>query len=551
MPTSASPPIRHKPWMLVIVVLGAALRFVPIWFGLPFDRARPDEETAIGHAVAVLGGDPNPHFFDWPSLTFYLFAAAFAVASWIHRLLSLDPALTVNEQYLVARGVVALAGTLTILVLFALTRSVAGETTALVASFFLAVATLHVRESHFAMTDVLMTLFVTVALTLLARALATPTDTRSGHAIGIASFLGAGFAGGLAASTKYSGAAILAALAAAQYVVVRDANRTPWKSRTWAPATAFIVAFACGFVAATPFALIDYRSFSSGLVFDVTHLSTGHAGPDLGRGWSYHLRRSLPAALGLPVFIAAILGAIRVATMCERGALITGAFCAALYMLLAPGRTVFFRYILPIVPAACLFAALAVQHAADWLARRAHVSTRALVVPLALAVSIPAFVNSVWMDALLAKTDTRVLAGRWLAGRVKPDDSLYDAGGAYAGASLVGLSVHRWNVETFDPTQNAFTNSSDRLPDWLVVPESPLVYGSVPPGLRQLAAEKYELAQTIPATRLQNDASVYDLQDAFFLPMSGFQTVIRPGPTIRIFRRLQPPQRSRHGTNRP
>jgi hypothetical protein len=542
MASSPRPPIRYKPWLLIIVLLGAALRFVPIWFGLPFDRARPDEETAIGHAVAVLGGDPNPHFFDWPSLTFYLFAAAFAVASWIHRLLALDPALTVNEQYLIARGVVALAGTLTIVVLVDLARSVADETTALVASFFLAVATLHVRESHFAMTDVLMTLFTTTSLALLVRPLTTLVDSGSVQAIGIASFVSAGFAGGLAASTKYSGAAILAAFAASAYIWTREANRMPSRLQIWTPAVALVVSFACGFVAATPFALLDYRSFSSGLAFDVTHLSTGHAGPDLGRGWSYHLKRSLPTALGLPVSLAAIPGAIRMATTHARAALITGAFCAALYTLLAPGRTVFFRYILPIGPLACLCAAVAVRHAADWLAPRARLPRHALAVALAIAISVPTLVNSVWMDVLLAKTDTRVLAGKWLAARVKPEESLYDAGGAYAGASLVGLSVHRWTVETFDPTRNAFTNSSGRLPDWLVLPESPLVYGTVPTDLRRLAAEKYELAQTIPATRLHNDATVYDLQDAFFLPMSGFGTVIRPGPTIRIFRRLQSPR---------
>ena len=540
MPNAEERPCRYKPWLLIIVLLGAVLRFVPVWFGLPFDRARPDEETAIGHAVAVLGGDPNPHFFDWPSLTFYLFAAAFAVASWIHRLLALDPALTVNEQYLVARGCVALAGTVTIVVLFDLARSVAGETTALVASFFLTVATLHVRESHFAMTDVLMTLFTTTSLALLVRPLTTLAHTGSVQAIGIASFVGAGLAGGLAASTKYSGAAILAAFAASEYIWTREANRMASRVRIWTPALALVVSFACGFVAATPFALIDYRLFSSGLVFDVTHLSTGHAGPDLGRGWSYHLERSLPTALGLPVFAAAMLGAIRMATTYARAALIIGVFCAALYTLLAPGRTVFFRYVLPIVPLACVSAAVVVQYAADQLARRVRVSSRTLVVVLAFAVSVPTLVNSVWMDVLLEKTDTRVLAGRWLAARVKPEESLYDAGGAYAGASLVGLSMHRWTVETFDPTRNAFTNSSGRLPDWLVLPESPLVYGTVPMDLRRLSAEKYELAQTIPATRLQNDASVYDLQDAFFLPMSGFATVIRPGPTIRIYRRSRP-----------
>lgn len=74
-----------------IVLIGALLRIVPIWFGLPYSHARPDEETAVGHAVAVLGGDLNPHFFHWPSLIFYGLAVPFAAASWIRAALSLDP----------------------------------------------------------------------------------------------------------------------------------------------------------------------------------------------------------------------------------------------------------------------------------------------------------------------------------------------------------------------------------------------------------------------------------------------------------------------------
>ena len=64
-----------------IVLLGAALRLYPIWFGLPYPHARPDEETTLGHAMAILAGDPNPHFFNWPSLTFYALAGVFRIAS--------------------------------------------------------------------------------------------------------------------------------------------------------------------------------------------------------------------------------------------------------------------------------------------------------------------------------------------------------------------------------------------------------------------------------------------------------------------------------------
>ena len=72
-------------WLALIVVFGAALRFVPIWFGLPFPHARPDETVALGLANSVRGGDLNPHFFHWPSLTIYIFAALNAAASAIRR----------------------------------------------------------------------------------------------------------------------------------------------------------------------------------------------------------------------------------------------------------------------------------------------------------------------------------------------------------------------------------------------------------------------------------------------------------------------------------
>nr|MBA2260238.1 hypothetical protein [Acidobacteriota bacterium] len=57
-------------WLVVIVGLGAILRLFPIWFGLPYMGARPDEEVATGIARRMLAaGDFNPHFFHWPSLT--------------------------------------------------------------------------------------------------------------------------------------------------------------------------------------------------------------------------------------------------------------------------------------------------------------------------------------------------------------------------------------------------------------------------------------------------------------------------------------------------
>src|SRR5262245_18398549 len=117
--------------LIAIVLVAAALRFYPIWFGLPYPHARPDEETAVGLALSMQNGDLNPRFFHWPSLTFYLFATLFAAASAVRRLLSFEP-LDAAGYVLLARGFVALCGTLTIVVLFSLAKRVADTAVALI-----------------------------------------------------------------------------------------------------------------------------------------------------------------------------------------------------------------------------------------------------------------------------------------------------------------------------------------------------------------------------------------------------------------------------------
>jgi hypothetical protein len=172
-----------------IVLLGAALRLFPIWFGLPYPHARPDEETTLGHAMAILAGDPNPHFFNWPSLTFYVLAGCSgsrppscrrsrrpATSSWRARR---SPSRG-RRRSSSSRGS---------------RRAPRIARRPFWRAGFLSVAVLHVRESHFALTDVLMTLLVTASLAVLVEALETGS---------IRQMALAGLLGGLATSTKYN-----------------------------------------------------------------------------------------------------------------------------------------------------------------------------------------------------------------------------------------------------------------------------------------------------------------------------------------------------------
>lgn len=550
---SSSGPVSATRWLWGIVAAGAVLRLFPIWFALEYPQARPDEAVAIDHASAALAGELNPRFFHWPSLTFYAFAAVFGAASGVRAVIWQDGMLEGVERVVIARAVVALAGTLTIVVLFSLARRAADTTTGLLAAAFLAVAILHVRESHFAMTDVLMTLLVTTSLALLVRAVDAAFTAPDHRRNALGWFAAAGLAGGLATSTKYNAAAIIAAMGAAQLVLLRHQGaRCRWR-RTGAPAVAphvaaavgpvggwpslvFLLAFGGGFLVATPYSVLDYRTFAADLHFNVTHLSGGH-GINVGRGWTYHLVRSLPYGTGIPTFLAAVAGAVVLVWHSPRNACLIGAFALAYHAAIGSGYTVFFRYVLPLVPLVCLLAAVAVRHAGPWVAPRIGLSAGAGTVLVAAGLAVPSLVNSVWFDLLLARADTRVLAARWLAPRLAAGESVHDSGGDYTRLHLGSTPFHSW---PFDPAANSFGHPEGRTPDWLVLHQSPLrQYARIPAPLRRLAAKDYELVWMVRATRGAAGAAVYDVQDAFFMPVSGFPTVERPGPTILIYRRRQ------------
>jgi 4-amino-4-deoxy-L-arabinose transferase-like glycosyltransferase len=525
---------RSGLWLWAILLLGAALRLFPIWFGLPYLYARPDEETAIDHALRILGGDFNPHFFHWPSLTFYALAALFAGAGWIAQGLSIDSAVTAAGHLLIGRGFVAIMGTLTIAVLFRLGCRVGDRATGLAAALFLAVAILHVRDSHFAMTDVLMTFLSTSAIALLLHAFDGYAEPGRDGTTAAGRFAMAGLFGGLATSTKYSAAAILASMAGAQLMLV--SRRSPARGIAWSfmPSAVFVGALAAGFLLGTPYAALDARTFVADVQYTITHLRSGH-GIDLGPGWSYHFTHSLPYGVGIPTFAAGLVGVVPFMRHSTRHAGIVLTFAVALYASLGSGRTVFFRYTMPLVPVVCLLAAVGVRHAAPWVASRVGLSLRSAFAIVVVLIALPSVVNSVWFDVLLARKDTRVLAAEWLAERLDPEASLHDAASPFSRLDLHHLRFHEWS---FDARSKSFGDSQGRMPDWLVLHESPLlIYGRAPLELRQLAQEQYALAATFPATRGRARSAMYDQQDAFFMPISGFHTVNRPGPTISIYRR--------------
>ena len=114
----------------------------------------------------------------------------------------------------ITRAMSAVMGVLTVWWVYSLGKRLFDETIAIFAAAFLALAFLHVRDSHFGVTDVAMTGLVMLTMVAIVR------WRQSGKPIDA---IAAGLAAGLAGSTKYNGLGVCLpfAVAVAQRAVDR------------------------------------------------------------------------------------------------------------------------------------------------------------------------------------------------------------------------------------------------------------------------------------------------------------------------------------------
>ena len=507
---------RGRLVLIALTVVALWLRLWGITFGLPFTQARPDEDAVAERAARMWVEGPNPHFFDYPTLYIYVVAAAVRVSSALG-------ANRVDQVYLVDRLIVSLAGAATVPLLFWATRRLLSEAIALLAAALLSVAFLHVRDSHFGVTDVPATLMIVLAFGVIAT---RRLDwTRRWNA------LAAGVACGLAASTKYNAGIVIVPLLVAS--ATEEWRRTQ-RISTIAGGTFVIIAGAlAGFLAGTPYAWLDYPEFRRGVLAVGAHLAEGH-GVDVGRGWWHHLTVSLWFGVGWPMLVAALVGVAVVAVDYRRQAALVLSFPLVYYAVVGSGQTAFARYATPLVPFACVLAAATVM----WIAHRlaiGRIFSLAIVATSTAALVLPNVWRSVAFDRLIAREDNRLVAARALEAAFPSGATIYQLGSEYARLQLPA----KFQVWKEDPAINVMEAPAAALPQLVVVPSSPLtLYTPVSDLAREVLRKRYRVMARFDVEAPGRAArAVYDEQDAFFLPMSGFGRLLRPGPTIEIYER--------------
>jgi 4-amino-4-deoxy-L-arabinose transferase-like glycosyltransferase len=344
-----------------LLLLALVLRLVGLTADLPYMH-HPDEPVNLRVIDAmVANGDANPHFFNYPSLFFYLHAAFHLdgpLLGWIPGLAERAPVSTLmgvsydptTSSVMVHRSLTVALGILVVLVGWVTARRVAnGVLPAAVTATLLALSPTLVTHSRFITPDMPTALLVAVAVLASLRLL------QAGSWLAYAV---SGLAVGLATSTKYT--AVLVAVPVIVAALLRCTDRAGFRSA----AAGLPIAGTCAvlaFLATTPYALLDRAAFLKGLQFERQHYATGHAGMD-GDAVGFYAGY-LATHEGLLVALALV--AVVAVTICDRQrwrvAVVLGSFPVIYSAVVAMQAVRNDRTIMLVLPPLAVLAALAIE----------------------------------------------------------------------------------------------------------------------------------------------------------------------------------------------
>lgn len=415
---------KHRTTIALVLILALAfgLRFWGAGWGMPF-TLHSDEPKYLPKAVRMLlTDDPNPHYFENPPLLTYLFFLELLVATAVGQVFHLirsaqdigtwllvDPTLL----YVAARGQMALLGTGTVALTYVVAKRVLDPKTALAGAFLLAVAFLHVRDSHYAVNDIPATFLLMVSVYFATRIFATGKWRE---------YLLAGAFLGLAVATKYNAGLGAVAIMAAH--LLRCARRRDWSVAAHIPLVAAGAVSLLAFIAGNPYSVLDFRSFTKD--FSSQYGWTSDPYDTTSTSMALEVLRSVSTGFGPAVLVAAALGMVLVAVRDRKRFALLAPFPAVYLGFFLFGSSLFYaRFGIPAFPFIAIFAGYAIVEVASAARRMIPARASSLVaVALLVLVAVPSLALDVRHDSLLRGEDTRLTMGRWLEENVPPGSKI-------------------------------------------------------------------------------------------------------------------------------
>lgn len=440
--------------LLVLVALAGALRAWGLGFDLP-NLYHPDEYVHVTIALRILKtGSYNPHFFNYPTLFFYILAflgyipyfLAYASRGLLSNLDGLtlpveviprDVAIThMPSEFLVGRLLVVVFALGTVVLVYWIGRKLYKRQVGFIAALLLAVSPTHVRISHFITPDVLMTFFVTLAVLLACQVMLSGRRR---------DYILAGATIGLAATTKYNANVALVLLIAA-HLLRKDRQKLLDRNLV-----AGILTYGIVFWLGSPYMLLDLPTFLNDLAYEMRHYALLIEPGQVGSSWLWY-GQYLARTEGL-VSLLAVIAVIYALFKRTRKELFVASF-SVLYFLWVSSYTVRNdRTLAPILPLISLLAATLISDALQALSERVPqlhsqwARTALVMVAIAAVASVPLSASTT-LDRAFIRPDVRTPAAAWAEHDLPPGSRIVaESYSPAAAASVHHLEYVRYATE--------------------------------------------------------------------------------------------------------
>jgi hypothetical protein len=536
--------------LAVIIGIAATLRIWGIRFGLPY-AYHVDEPAYVSAALnlgaGAIGRQPNPTGFS--NILFLQYATYFVLG----RLTNIFASITEFEQayradpsffLLLGRLTSTILGTLNVLVIYLLGKEVKSRTVGVLAAFILSIAFLHVRDSHYAVPDVALAFFISLAVFFSVLALQNEK-----HKFLYLASTSAGFA----IATKWTAwptfIPIILAFFFYRRLYFQASNSLVFR---WILIS--LVSLAGGFVIGGFQLLMQPITYYNYAIRELRSGSSGGFGIwqiDTLPGYLFYLK-TLLFGLGFALLIFAVIGFFRrlVAVVAHKDwpSVLVLSFPLPYFLIMGSTRHYFARYALPLIPFLALFAAETIAATVSMVRFQSRRWRWALFTLLVMVIAAQSLAYSIRHDILLTRQDTRTSAKQWIEAQL-PAGTKIALDWPIHGPPLSTLEKSIPNSKkTFDVYIVEGTGLADHSVDWYreqgyeylisssFIYDIPLVFPQQDAMRREFYASldrELELIQEFrPNT---SDHELPFIFDEIYGPMVGLWQRDRPGPIIKIY----------------
>ncbi len=510
---------KYRLLLAAILLAAAGLRLFNLDYDLPevYEEATPMIQALEMWASEDEPFDFNPHFFNYPSLYFYIQFLGQAIYyganvltgrfSSTHDMLAFhgqDP----SELVLLARLITALFGVGAVWAVYLLGCRLSGPNTGLIAAAALAVLPTHVAASRTILVDTPLVFFVALALRGILQVLDSGRRT---HA------LLSGLWIGLAASSKYTGALLVLPLVVVFALRIHRAGAKPWATPRLIDLWIGIGTAAFAFLVTSPYCLLDFKAFWADLSYERAHMTIGHFGTDSGSNlWPYAgvFWGNFGIWLGPFVLAGVVLLLLRLREQTRWQPLL--AFCFFYTGVILTWSAQAGHYLLPVFPCLALFAAGSISALSRHLSRPTRQARSLMQVSLLL--SLPIGIGTALDVTSYTERDPRTEAKAWVETHLAP-------------GTIFAMEFHTPNLS--EPTYTTV-----RIPMYVIQPDLSAPFYD----LRWYADIDYIVTSSSVRHRYKSDPERFNRQASFYDSLEKEMTLVAEfpgsgtfGPTIKIF----------------